>query len=248
MTRHAIVTGSSRGVGLATCELLLERGWQVTGLARGEAPAELSSERYVHERLDLTDAAGVQEFFEGQFAQRLSTTNPERLALVNNAATLAPMRPLVRCDADELARSLTLNVATPTWLAGYCLRHARERAVRIVDLSSGAAHGAYPGWGAYCAGKAALRMIDQVFAVELAEYDELSGADAAVLTYAPGVVATAMQAEIRAASAQDFPRLARFQELHDSRSLVPAEAPAREIADWLESSEAGAHAERRFGA
>ena len=50
MTRLALVTGTSRGIGTAVALALLDRGWTVQGLARGEAPPELAREGYRHER------------------------------------------------------------------------------------------------------------------------------------------------------------------------------------------------------
>jgi len=54
------------------------------------------------------------------------------------------------------------------------------------------------------------------------------------LSYSPGVVDTAMQGEIRSQPAEQFPLLGHFTQLHTSGQLVPPEAPAQEIADWLD--------------
>ena len=64
MTRLALVTGTSRGIGTAVALELLGRGWRVQGLARGEAPAELACEGYQHERLDLSDLSALEHWFE----------------------------------------------------------------------------------------------------------------------------------------------------------------------------------------
>ena len=89
-------------------------------------------------------------------------------------------------------------------------------------------------------------MLDQVFALEADGFGELAGRDLGVLTYAPGVVATEMQAEIRASSESDFPRRERFVRLHEEGQLVDAVQPARELVDWLETAPAGTFEERRF--
>lgn len=242
---HAIVTGSSRGVGQALVRDLLSRGWNVTGIARSEP--DLEHERYRHASLDLADLAACEGPFRALVEEALAT-NADRLALVNNAGSVQPVRPLTRCEPQELATAMTLGLTTPMWMSGHVLSACGTTPLRIVNLSSGAAHSAYPGWGAYCAVKAGLHMVDRVLALEAEEYGELEGRDLAVLTYAPGVVATSMQAEIRATDEADFPRRQRFLDLHDNAQLVPESEPAREIADWLESSAAGDHAERRYGA
>ena len=51
---HALVTGTSRGLGAATARALLDQGWQVVGMARSGAPSELAGDpRYTHLRLAL---------------------------------------------------------------------------------------------------------------------------------------------------------------------------------------------------
>ena len=63
-----------------------------------------------------------------------------------------------------------MNAAAPAWLMGFVLRHApADAAIRIVNVSSGAAVRGFGGVMAYCASKAALRMIGMVAA---AEFDE----------------------------------------------------------------------------
>lgn len=243
---HAIITGTTRGVGLALATELTARGWKVFGVARGECPPQLAVDHYQHVRLDLADLAGSEGALR-ELVREVLALAPKRLALVNNAGSLQPMRPLVRCEAGELLAAMTLNVTTPMWLSAHVLAKCEASPLRIVNLSSGAATSAYPGWGAYCAGKAALHMVDRVLAIELEEYPELEGRDCAVLTYAPGVVATEMQGEIRASSQADFPRRARFVELHEEGQLVGQDAPAREIAEWLASAEPAQNESRRFG-
>jgi len=244
---HAILTGTTRGVGLALALELIRRGLRVTGIARGDCPAELESPHYHHVRLDLSDLESSEVPLR-ELVRSVLASNPKRVALVNNAGSLQPMRPLTRCEPRELQSAMTLNVTTPMWLSAHLLAECGETELRIVNLSSGAATSAYPGWGAYCAGKAALSMVDRVLAIEAVEYPELEGSDFAVLTYAPGVVATEMQGEIRASSVVDFPRRARFVELHEAGQLVERAAPALEIAEWLHESANGCSETRRFGA
>ncbi len=242
---HALITGTTRGIGAALAEELLRRGATVTGIARGPEPPQLAGEHYRHVQLDLADLE-LSETRLLALTEEILSTRPKRVALVNNAGSLQPMRPLVRCTANELQRALTLSVTLPMWLSAHLLGACDSAPLRIANLSSGAASSAYPGWGAYCTGKAALHMVDRVLAVEVLEYSELAGRDFAVLTYAPGVVATEMQSEIRASAEGDFPRRQRFVELFQEGRLADEAGPARELADWLESSENGASEERRF--
>jgi len=242
--KWALVTGTSRGLGSAVARALLDRGWTVTGIARGPAPAELAHERYEHRELDLSDLPRTATVVERELA---GTMRPglRRAALVNNAGRVEPVGPVHALDAAELLKTLVLNAATPIWLSGFLLRHFRCP-LRIVDVSSGAARSPYPGWSAYCASKAALAMADRVLATEIDEVPALAQRDIAVVTYAPHVVATRMQETVRTAATEDFPRRARFVELHERGDLVAPEGPAREIAELCDADGLPAHSELRF--
>jgi NAD(P)-dependent dehydrogenase (short-subunit alcohol dehydrogenase family) len=145
--------------------------------------------------------------------------------------------PVHAVDLDAACDVFAINAAVPIWLTGWFLRAtSRDADVRIVEISSGAATSAYPGWPLYCASKAALRMAGEVLAVEAREVAALQGRRVGVLSYAPGVVATAMQRDIRAVDPALFPRHQRFVELHEHGDLAAPEAPATDLAQRLEAA------------
>ena len=246
MDRLALITGTRRGSGAACAAELLARDWHGGGVGRGPAPAELDHAQYTHQELDLSDLEGLEAFCEGPLVEEHGLDSAMRLGLVNNAGSLGPMGPIQAMGAAATASSMLLNAAAPMWLTGFFLRHARKRPLRVINVSSGAAHTPYPGWGAYCAGKAALLRFDEVIAVEREESPALTDHDLSVVSYAPGVADTAMQAEIRAMDAVDFPRLARFEALHADGELVDPAGPGREMAALLEADDLPVHCERRY--
>ncbi len=246
MKPFALVTGCSRGIGAAVVDLLLERGWDVMGVSRSTSAATAPRDGFTHVALDLADLAAVQAFADGALADAARFADRPRVGLVNNAGVLEPVAPLSRAPLADLDRALRVNAAVPAWLAGRFAREAGAAPCRVVSLSSGAASNGYPGWGAYCASKAALAMADEVLAVELDEYDELAGKDVRVFTYAPGVVATRMQETIRATDTADFPRRARFEALHADGELADPAGPARDVVDRLESGDGPRRAVERF--
>ena len=241
----AIVTGTTRGLGLAVARGLLERGWRVIGIARGTAPSELDAPAYRHLAHDLTDLEGL----EARLAELRGEFDPasaERLGLVNNAAMLA-IEATHELTARNLAQSFAVGVTAPAWLMGWALRAAPTIPLRIVNVSSGAATRAYPGWSAYCQSKAALDMAGAVLAEELGEVPALMNRDVAVVSYSPGVVDTAMQEQLRAADESSFPRKQRFVDLFTSGELVRPEEPALEIVEFLVADAPPPFSRRRLG-
>lgn len=194
MSKLALVTGTSRGVGAATVVALLEQGWTVLGVARGAAPLE--HEHYTHLSLDLAQPIEALPRLEVAWRQQLSTS-PTKVALVNNAAALGPVGAQDQLDPAELVSAVTLDLATPLLITGLVLRSSAAVPVTIVDVSSGAATTAYPGWSVYCAAKSGLRMAGQTLALEAQEYEHLAQRQVHVVSYAPGVVATEMQSTLR---------------------------------------------------
>jgi benzil reductase ((S)-benzoin forming) len=230
--RFALVTGTSSGIGLAVARGLLERGWQVLGVSRRDPKL---GGGYTHLAADLADAAGL-EAVERRVAPLLQKSW-KTIGLVNNAADGAAAR-VQNLDAAELARHFALNAAAPLWLMGLVARRRpKDAAVRIVNLSSGAATRAIPGLSAYCASKAALRMAGMTVAEELDDFS--------VLSYGPGVVDTPMQAGARSKTREEFPSVELFQGFHAEGKLAPPEAPAAEIIAFLESETADRFAEKR---
>ena len=139
---------------------------------------------------------------------------------------------------DDADLEMALNVAVPLWLMGVVVRLKPQGAqLRVVNLSSGAAHRAVPGLAAYCASKAALRMAGMVVG---AETDQ-----AAIYSYEPGVVDTEMQRAAREMPLEQFSSGAIFRQYHADGRLAAPELPAADIVKFLESERAERFAEGR---
>ncbi len=245
--RLAIVTGTSRGIGRAVASLLLRHGWDVVGVSR--ADPGFPDGGYRHVELDLSDLDALVETFERDVAPLVSGDR-RRVGLVNNAAATGRLGTLEGTDARETMRTYAINVVAPVWLMGFVARHARrDAALRILNVSSGAAKHPGPGMGEYTGTKAALRMATLNAAADF-DSEPLKGrmaSDVAVLCYEPGTVDTAMQAAVRSAPTEEFPAAPMFQEFHQKGALVVPERPAREMVGFLESVEAPLIEERRLG-
>ena len=193
--RLAIVTGTSSGIGLALARRLVEQGWQVIGAARRNCPVD--DEAYHHVRVDLGDGDSLRRFMKEEIRPALDQEGFERIALVNNAALMGALGWLRDSDPDRLSTMFAVNATAPIVLMGWITRQVEpETALRIVNVSSGAAHSPIPGLGDYCATKAALRIAGQTLAGEL-EREGRRPKAVAVLSFEPGLVETDMQRAAR---------------------------------------------------
>lgn len=244
----AIVTGTTSGIGLTVARRLLDRDWEVVGIAR--RPAETKHPRYRHLAIDLADLSHTVHTVEREVAPLVSDTRWQRVALVNNAANLDLLTSVEQIDPVALLRVYAVNTAAPVWLMGFIIRRSPpEATVRIANISSGAATGVFPGLAAYGSSKAALRMAGMVVAAELAASQRRppTPTDVAILSYQPGIVDTPMQRLARDQSPERFPSVQLFRDFAANGVLVPPEAPAAEIVAFLEADGQPGFAERSLG-
>jgi benzil reductase ((S)-benzoin forming) len=229
----AIVTGHSRGLGAAIAHELLAREVPVLGLARGRS-AELEAAfpgLLTQLEIDLSDSAGLSGWLAGaglgDFLDACGTA-----LLINNAGVVNPVGALADQDPAAVIKAVSLNVAAPLALAAAVTRAAPEAAKRILHISSGAGRGAYPGWAVYCATKAALDQHARAVALD-------GDKRVRICSLAPGVIDTAMQAEIRATPEQRFPMRQRFVQLKAEGGLTSPQDCARALVDYLVSDRFG---------
>ena len=175
-----IVTGASRGLGLALTRALVDRGWRVVVDARDEDALRREWGNPPH---DVVVAGDVSE--AGHRRVLIEAAGPSIDLVVNNASTLgpSPLPPLAAYPLDELRRVYEINVLAPLGLVQAALPRLASGA-RIVSITSDAAVEPYEGWGGYGSSKAAL---EQPTAILAAEHPELR-----VYTVDPGDMRTQM--------------------------------------------------------
>ena len=161
----AIVTGASRGLGLALARALAERGWRIAIGARGAAALEAARE----EMAGLTEVVAVAGDVADEQHRRdlVAAAGKEIDLVVNNASVLgpSPLPALEDLAPASLQEILHANVVGPLGLIQLALPHMSEGG-RIVNVSSDAAVEPYEGWGGYGSSKAALDQLTRVLAAE----------------------------------------------------------------------------------
>ena len=161
----AIITGSSRGLGLAFARALAERGWALVIDGRGAAALE----RAARELGTITEVLAIpgdvsDDWHRGAL---LDAAGEQVDLLVNNASLLgpSPQPPLGRYPLDVLERVYQVNVLAPLALTQLVLPRMSDHGV-IVNVSSDAAVEPYAGWGGYGSSKAALDQLTAILAEE----------------------------------------------------------------------------------
>jgi NAD(P)-dependent dehydrogenase (short-subunit alcohol dehydrogenase family) len=157
-----IVTGASRGLGLALVRALDERGWRVVVDARGgdalvEAIAGLASVTAIPG--DVADAEHRHALVEA--------AGDEIDLVVNNASLLGPSPQPALADypLDTLREVYDANVFGPLALLQLVLPRMRKGAA-ILNITSDAGVEPYEGWGGYGSSKAALEQLTAILAAE----------------------------------------------------------------------------------
>jgi len=188
----AIITGASRGLGLALAHALARRGWSLVIDARGERELELAAT----ELSALTDVTAVAGDVSDPWHREvlLARAGAPLHLLVNNASLLkwpasdphAPQPELARYPISALRRVYSVNVLAPLALIQEALPLMPDGAA-VINVSSDAAVEPYEGWGGYGSSKAAL---DQVTAILAAEQPRLR-----VYSVDPGEMRTRMHQE-----------------------------------------------------
>ena len=165
--RTALITGASRGLGLALAQALAGNGWRLIVDARGAGALEDAVATFARQT-DVTCIPGdvADPAHRRQLAQAAAAAGGLD-AVVNNAGTLgvSPLPPLLDYPLDALLEVFRVNVVAQLGVL-QAVRSALKPGAVVVNISSDAGVEAYEGWGGYGASKAALEQLSNVLAVE----------------------------------------------------------------------------------
>jgi benzil reductase ((S)-benzoin forming) len=219
------ITGSSNGLGKALVELLsgIPDNF-VYGLSRSELP---NTPSYTHIEIDLSQQDEVLKF---RFPE-ISTN--KRVVLINNAATLGEIVHNGNLEEKDIIQTYFLNTISPHLLSNKFLHAYRDLVADqiIINITSGAANNPYDGWSLYCSSKAALQMQAQVMHAEAI----LQHSQVRSYAFAPGVLNTGMQAEIRRSETENFSKKRKFLDLFEDGALIDPKLAASDLIKLVEN-------------
>ena len=183
--KTVVLTGVSRGLGLAMVSEFIEQGHRVLGCARSaHAIAQLSqiySDPHVFQVVDVADNAAVKTWAEQVIA---AIEAPD--LLVNNAALINEPGPLWQISAEEFDRIIDVNIkGVANVLRHFVPAMVKQQRGVIVNFSSGWGRSTSAGMGPYCATKWAIEGLTGSLAEELP-------AGMAAIPLNPGIIHTDM--------------------------------------------------------
>jgi len=194
--KTALVTGGSRGIGLAVAEGLAQNGADVAIIARdkdrlqaGKRQIQKCSDKKVWTfSFDLENTKGI----EGLFENIISETKGIDI-LVNCAGTTA-RAPAEDVDLETWNQVMQVNLTAAFVISQAFCRHRKEinKGGKIINIGSLMCHGARPTTTAYAASKGGLLMLTKSLAVEWAKYN------INVNAIGPGFIATDLTAKLQA--------------------------------------------------
>ena len=169
----AIVTGGSRGIGLAAATAMCAAGAKLVIASRKPEPLEAAAaqirEQTGGEALAVPAHTGDDEAV-ARVVERAVAEFGGVDVLVNNAATNPHFGPILSADESHWDKTYDVNVKGYFRMAKACVPKMSERGGgRIINIASVAGRRVQPGMGIYCVSKAAVVMLTQVLAVELAD-------------------------------------------------------------------------------
>lgn len=234
--RTALVTGASRGIGRATAQMLLERGYRVVGTSRvpRDIPDDERLDGVLYRALDLTDLHAVEGFVGALGAEGVHVD-----VLVNNAGE-SQSGPLEELPLGALERVFHLNVLGPVRLTQLLLPGMRHRGYgRVVMVGSMLASFPLAYRSSYVASKAALEAFASSARFEMSPFGVW------LSTVEPGSVRTGISARrtnyVREGSAHEkrFARMLRTLDRDEREGIAPVRV-ARTILEAIEAEEPAA--------
>ena len=165
--KTALITGASRGLGLALARGLAARGWNLIITARDADRLRTVRDELAARTHVAAIAGDVADPAHRSALAVLARGHAGLDAVINNASTLgaSPLPALLDYPLDVLTSVFETNVVAPLGLL-QAVKQELKPGARVINVTSDAAVNAYNGWGGYGASKAALEQLSAVLSAE----------------------------------------------------------------------------------
>ena len=241
MTKHlTILTGGSRGMGLAMGQQLLQQGHHLLCIARKTSselkPFANQPEQLLQWEQDLAQSATAAQRLR-TWLTTLKSNDWSSITLINNAGVIPQIAPLSQLPAADMINALRVGLEAPMALTGAFLGATEGWEVprKVLNISSGLGRRAMASQASYCTAKAGMDQFSSCVALEEAAKPH----GAKIVSLAPGVIDTDMQVQLRSAASDDFPDVGRFAQLHAAGQLTSAQDAAARVLAWLKRADFG---------
>ncbi|MGD8405246.1 MAG: SDR family NAD(P)-dependent oxidoreductase [Anaerolineales bacterium] len=227
-----LITGTSRGIGAALAQRILEEGHTVLGVSRGQSNT-LKSPKYHHLSFDLSDKSRITQIM-AKANEIVDAQTFDFVCLVNNASAAEPIGPIEKCPPEEIESHVSIGLIAPMLLTSMFIRRFINKKIRkkVVFISSGAAFTPLAGESIYCSSKAGLNMLAQCVGLEQKEKEY--GFE--VQSIGPGMVDTSMQLAARSKSSDEFAMADFFKQAYEEGKLKEPDKVAEKIYTILENT------------
>ncbi len=231
MKKYFIITGTSRGLGLAFAENLLDENHVLFLISRNESKdlsrkALMKNCRIHAVNYDL----GEPDAITGLMSNIVDHIDDQQCAgiyLINNAATAEPVKPIDQAVSEEIIHAAMLNYVAPVLLISAFIRLTGKinSPKMILNITSGAATNAHHGMGMYCSTKAAIDQFTRCVAIEQDKRENPVHLHA----ISPGFVDTVMLRSLADKSMDEFASKPMFQEVISSGKPLAPDSVAKKI-------------------
>ncbi|GFZ79372.1 short-chain dehydrogenase [Paenibacillus marchantiophytorum] len=228
--KYFLLTGTSRGLGEALAEQLIQPEHHLICLSRTRTmnTALISAIPPIdYLEIDLNDTDQIATIMEQAFS-RIDRSNVEGIYLINNAAVVSPLSRIEQGRSEQFKQNLTVNLLAPIVLTSLFIRLSESFQIekRVLNISSSSAKNLLPGMSVYSASKAGLDVFSKCVGAEQGD-----GANAVkVVSVWPGMIDTALQTEARNMDKETFASADIFQMVKDRGMLAsPADVATKLI-------------------
>lgn len=232
---YYIITGTSRGLGETLATELLSNNNYIICVSRSKnyeliTKAQKNNYNLEYIQYDLNEVNNIDKLVSSIFSY-IDYDDVESISLINNAGVVNPIKPIDRCETNEVISNININAIAPILLVSKIIGKITMLNIekRIINISSGAGKKPYYGWSCYCSAKAAIDMFTRCVAKE----QEKRKYPVKILSLAPGIIDTDMQNEIRMSDSDDFELVDKFIEYKENGLLMSSEFVASKVIEIL---------------